>query len=357
MLSIYTTENIISAIFKDNENKYDAWYDFITKLRPNMKVLLDVDTDYEDNDYNPVYMFQKDYDIQVEPEFLEDVGDNSYIHQIERMEMQSVSDPFAIFILDVDEDTARKISEKYGVVCHALSVHPHSNPIFQEGIEKSIEKKEPRNGWHELLTGENTTPSNQMVIIDRYLFSDDSNGITTQDGLDNISEILKLALPQKLGVDFHVLIIFDATEMGKNPMTFNQLSTKLNGIKNSIKRPYNIILEVASISRDDFNYDETHNRRILSNYYIIRLEHSVKAFKSGRGLYSQTIWLDWAASKGVISHRTSDAPSRSLYKYAKETMTAIEQLKKKVGGTLYSHNGNCNLSISDIKHRICRLNN
>lgn len=355
MLSIYTTENIISAIFKDNENKYDAWYDFITKLRPNMKVLLDEGTDYEDNDYNPVYMFQKDYDIQVEPEFLEDVGGSSYIHQVERMELLSVSDPFAIFILDVDEDTAHKISEKYGVVCHALSAHPHSNPIFQEGIEKSIEKKEPRRGWHELLTGENTTPSNQMVIIDRYLFSDDSNGITTQDGLDNISEILELALPEKLGVDFHVLIIFDATEMGKNPLTFNQLSTKLNGIKNSIKRPYNIIIEVASISHDDFNYDETHNRRILSNYYIIRLEHSVKAFKFGRGLYSQTIWLDWAASKGVVSHRGSDAPSRSLYKYTKETMAAIEQLKKKVGGTLYSQNGNCNLLINDIRHRICNF--
>lgn len=356
MLSVYTTENIISAIFKDGENKYDAWYDFFTKLRPTMRVLLDENTDYDSNDYNPVFMFEKDYDIEVVPEYLEDVGKNSYISQIERMELNSVSDPFALFILDVDEETAQKISEKYGVVCHALSVHPHSNPIFQEGIEKSIDKKEPRKGWSELLTGDNTTPSNQIVIIDRYLFSDDSNGITTQDGLDNISEILEHALPQKLGVDFHVLIIFDATEMGKNPMSFNQLSTKLNGIKNSIKRPYNIIIEVASISHDDFNYDETHNRRILSNYYIIRVEHSLKAFKSGRGLYTQTMWLDWIASKGIISHKTSDAPSRSLRKYAKETIAAIEQLKKKVGGTLYSHNGNCNLLINDIKHRICNFN-
>lgn len=79
MLSIYTTENIVTSIFQDSDNKYDAWYDFITKLRPTMNVLLNEDTDYEDNDYNPVYMFEKDYDINVEPEFLDEVGENAYL--------------------------------------------------------------------------------------------------------------------------------------------------------------------------------------------------------------------------------------------------------------------------------------
>lgn len=264
MLSIYTTENIISTIFRDNENKYDAWYDFITKLRPTMKVLLDEDTDYDDNEYNPVFMFEKDYDIQVEPEYTDEVGENSYLSRIEKMELNGVADPFAIFILDIDEDTANRISEKYGVVCHALSSKTTSNPIFQEGIEKTVERQETRKGWMELLTGKNTTPSNHLIFIDRYLFSDDSNGITQQDGLDNVAEVLEMALPSKLGVDFHVLLIFDATEMGKN-MTFNQLSTKLNAIKKHIKRPYNIIIEALSINHSDFNYDETHNRRILSN--------------------------------------------------------------------------------------------
>lgn len=354
MLSIYTTEHIISAIYRDSDNRYDAWYDLITTLRPTMKILLGADTDYDDNDYNPVYMLQKDFDITVEPEYLDEVGENSYLDQVERMELVSVSDPFAVFILDIEEDTAKKITEKYGVICHALSAHPHTNPIFQEGIEKSIDKKEPRRGWSELFNGINTTPSNHLAIIDRYLFSDDSDGVTMQDGLDNVSEILNLALPQKLSVDFHVLIICDATVIDNDPKTFNQLSTKLNRIKNSIKRPYTITIEVVSINHSDFNYDETHNRRILSNYFIVRLDHSIKAFKAGRGIYTQTMWLDWAASKGIVSHKASDAPSKALYKYTRETVKAIEQLKKKVGGTLYSHNGNCNLSIMDIKHRICK---
>lgn len=351
MLSIYTTENIISTIFRDNENKYDAWYDFITKLRPTMKVLLDEDTDYDDNEYNPVFMFEKDYDIQVEPEYTDEVGENSYLSRIEKMELNGVADPFAIFILDVDEDTANRISENYGVVCHALSSKTTSNPIFQDGIEKTVERQETRKGWMELLTGKNTTPSNHLIFIDRYLFSDDSNGITQQDGLDNVAEVLEKALPSKLGVDFHVLLIFDATEMGKN-MTFNQLSTKLNAIKKHIKRPYNIIIEALSINHSDFNYDETHNRRILSNYYIIRVDRSLKAFRGSKGLYTQTMWLDWLASKGIISHKASDAPSKALLKYARETIKAIEQLKKKLGETPFSQNGNCNLTIQDIRHRL-----
>ena len=106
-----------------------------------------------------------------------------------------------------------------------------------------------------------------MIFIDRYLFSDDSNGILTQDGLDNVYEILNKALPEKLGVDFHVLLIFDATAMGKNPLTFEELSLKLEQLRKRIRRPFDIIIEAISINHSDFNYDETHNRRILSNYH------------------------------------------------------------------------------------------
>lgn len=351
MLSIYTTENIISAIFKDDQNKYDAWYDFIIKLRPAMKILLNIDSDYDINDYNPVYMFQKDYDIDVEPEYLEEVGEGSYLNQIINMTLSSVSDPFAVFLLDIDDDYAEQISEKYGVICHSISTNPLCCPLFQEGIEKSIDKDERRNGWKELFCEENTIPSNYLVFIDRYLFAD-SSVLTVQDALNNISEILDAALPDKLGVDFHILLIFDNTVATKNPITFNQISSKINGIKKRIKRPYNINIEVISINRSDYNYDETHNRRILSNYYIVRMDHSIKAFKDGRGAYTQTMWLDWIASKGVASHKSSDPPAKALYRYTKETIETIKQLQKKSEETPFSQNGNCNISIQNIKHRI-----
>lgn len=351
MVTIYTTEKIIATIFQDSDDKYQPWYDLIIKLKPRLKVLLSIGTDYGCNDYNPVYAFEKDYDIDVECEYLEGVRDNAYLSKVIKMELTSVSDPFAIFILDVSKEKAKQISEKYGVVCQTTALSPKSTPIFQESVEKNIDKNEMREGWKEIFTEENTIPSNFLVFIDRYMFSEDSNGITAQDGISNISEILDYSLPKELGVDYHILMVFDGTLVDKST-SFSSISSKLNKLKNQLNRPYHIIMEAVSIDRNDFNYDETHNRRILSNYYIVRTEHSIKAFRNGHGIYTQTIWLDWLASKGIVSHKLSDTPSKALYKYIKETKCAIEQLKKKCGETLFSQNGNCKVSIKEISHRM-----
>lgn len=40
MLAIYTTEDILTTIYQDQEHKYDGWYEFITKVRPSLNVLL-----------------------------------------------------------------------------------------------------------------------------------------------------------------------------------------------------------------------------------------------------------------------------------------------------------------------------
>lgn len=351
MLSVYTTEKIVTSIFKDSENKYDAWYDFITKLRPTMNVLLNEDTDYDDNDYNPVYMFQKDYDIEVEPEYLEEVGEQAFLTLVSTLTPDVINDSHAIFILDIDEDKAAEISQKYGVICHSFNTHPESNPIFQEGIEKNVEKKEKGRGWHELLVSDTVFPSNGLIFVDRYLFSKDSDGITGQDGIDNAYEVLDRILPMNLGVPYNVLFVFDASTLSvHNGVTFDTISTQLKNLKTRLKRPYDVIIETISIDHNDMNYDETHNRRILSNYFIVRVDRSLKAFRPTHSLYSQSIFLDWGASKGIIHSKRSDAPAKALFKYIREVKAAVNQLKKSVGQVPYSKNGTIG-SITDISHR------
>lgn len=355
MMALYTTEQIVSTIYRDNENKYDAWYYLITKLRPNMKILLDADTDYHENDYNPVYMFQKDYDIEVEPEYLEDVGANSDLAKIETMQFASIPDPCAIIILDVDQDTAKKISEKYGVICHSFNESPLTSPLFQEGIEKNVDNRETKRGWHELFPTGSVSPSNSLVFVDRYLFSKDSNGITSQDGIDNVYEILNHILPAQLGVDYHVLLVFDAstleTALGD---TFASISTKINGLKKRLNRPYPVLIETISLDHNDMNYEETHNRRILSNYFIVRADRSLKAFRSDQSLYSQSLWLDWAASKGIVVQKRSDAPAKALFKYLKEVRKAVIQLKRALGVVPFTQNGNGHIQIASMAHRLMK---
>lgn len=351
MLAIYTTESIVTSIYQDNDNTYDVWYNLITKLRPTMNILLNENTDYEDNDYNPVYMFEKDFDINVEPEFFDEVGENSYLSMVQSLVPNSIKSSQAIFILDITEEKAKEISEKYGVICHSFKSNPVSNPIFQESIEKNVEKKEKGRGWHELLSPETIYPSNSLIFVDRYLFSKDSEGITGQDGVDNAYEVLDKILPAKLGVDYHILFVFDASTLSSySGVDFKSISTQLHKLLKRLERPYNIVLETVSIDHNDLNYDETHNRRILSNYFIIRVDRSLKAFSSKYSLYSQSIFLDWVASKGVVHSMRSDAPVKALNKYIKEIRVAIDQLKKSTAPVPFTNNGK-SLPIQNITHR------
>lgn len=353
MLSVYTTENIISTIYKDNENKYDVWYDFITKIRPSMNVLLDEGSDYDDNDYNPVYIFEKDFDIDIKPEYIKSDSTETYISQVVSMRPNEISNPCAIFILNVDKKTADLISQKYGVICHSFDENPADCPIFQEGIEKSVDKNETGRGWFELFDNQSVSPSNSLVFVDRYLFAKDSGGITSQDGLDNVFDILDKLLPKKLDVDYHVLFAFDASTINTtNGDSFEQISTQLNRLTLRLNRPYRIIVETVSIDKNDFNYDETHNRRILSNYYIIRVDRSLKAFRQKKSLYSQSLWLDWCASKGIVRQKRSDAPAKALYKYLKEVRDAINQLKNSSGSVAFTQSGDKRVEISNIKQRL-----
>lgn len=352
MLSIYTTEDIISAIYKDGEDKYTAWYDLITKNRPNLKVLLDENTDYDTDDYNPVYMLKKDFDINVEPEYAEVVGESSYLASIANMQQKSVADPCAIFILNIDKETAKQISDKYGVICHSFNEPPIDCPLFQDGGEKCINKDEKCQGWQELIVENITIPSNSLIFIDRYLFSEDRNS-KIDDGIENITEILQKALPKDCGVEFHILFIFDASKIPDN-VTFQDISTKLNKIKKKLNKSYTIVIETLSVCKQNFKqgydylYEKTHNRRILSNYYIIRVEHSLKAFKDNKGLYTQTLWLDWAVSKGVVRQLRSDTPAKALYKTIKEIRTVVSKLEV----CPFSKNGNTKIPITDISHRL-----
>jgi hypothetical protein len=354
MLSIYTTEEIIASIYSDDDERHTPWFDFIARLRPDLNVLLLPDSDYDDNDYNPLYMLQRDYDLNVKPEHPTKPIDE-YISQIVNLKPVAINDPGAIYILDISPDEAERISNTYGIICHPFATPAKDCQLFQEGIELSVAAGEPNRSWQQLLD-QAVAPSNSLVFIDRYLFSNDSRGgITTTDGIDNVYQLLSRILPQRLGVDYHVLLIFDATTLrAKNGESFQSVSTQLNRLKNKLARPYRIVIETISITRNNFNYDETHNRRVISNYFTIRVEHSLKAFRGNRSLYSQSLWFDWVASKGIVCQRRSDPPGIDHRKLIIEAQRAVEYLKKAPTTTAYAQNGDPNYPITRLIHRIIK---
>ena len=355
MTTLYTTEEILSSIYLDNEENGRVWRELIRKLKPILRIIVRNESDYVENESSLIFSFAKDYDIQPESECVEEGDGNAILKHIVDTHKSELSDTNSIILLDISTEEAKSITNTYGIICHPFAVASIENPLFQEGIEKSVDKDEQHIGWQGLFCDDCEIPSNSLIFVDRYLFSKEG-WITSQDGIDNVYEILNIVLPKSLGVDYHILIIFDATTLkSTDGDTFQRISKRINTLKRRLSRPYNIIIEMLSLDRNTLysnDYNATHNRRILSNYFILRVDRSLKAFRENHSLYSQSLWLDWSASKGIVRQTKSDLPAKELRKYINDIKKAVRQLKTVKGEILFSQNGNSHVTLGNISNRL-----
>lgn len=360
MISIYSTQEIISSIYHNDERRYSAWLELIIKLRPNLKLWFDTEIN-NFNEYNPVIDLSKSFDIGIEI-----IGEYSeFINKIANKDVNLnnvvLIDAQAIYLLDIDKKTAKFISDRYGIICHSIKDDPIECPLFQEGIEKNYDKGEYQKEWKDILINKVTYPCNSLIFNDRYLFAFETSDKNNEIAIDNVYDILNNILPENLSTEFHILIIFDASKLTKpinednNIEKFKKISTKINSLKKKLNRPYPIVIETVSLDSNTLNYQETHNRRVLSNYFILRAEHSLKAFQSKKVLYTQSLLLDWIASKGILTQVNSDIPAKSLKTYIKNLSKSIQQLKKDQGNILFTQNGNPKISIKEIRNRLIEL--
>lgn len=348
MLSLYTTENVLTEIYlSQDEDDLSIWYSFITKdnLCSELYVKFNVDTDYEDNTENPVFSLAHNQNIPV--------NNLTFLSQVINLTIKEINNPFAVFLLDISPELAKKISSKYGVICHSLQKDPKSNPLFIESLDINILQNKKGKDWNYLLSPDSVLPSNSVIVVDRYLFANKGT-YGESEGLENIYNILNNLLPYTLEIEYHVLIVFDFTKNDtRSESTFSKIATKINKLKQKLNREYSIMIETMSIDSNNGFYSDTHNRRIVSNYFIIRADHSLKAFKNSIGTCTQVISFDWAASKGIISSKRSDLPAKSLFSVIEGIKNAIDQYKesKDPDKVDFSQNGR-SIPIKYIKNRL-----
>ena len=356
MATLYTTEDILSNIYLDNENKGRGWLELIRKLKPTLRIIVTNGSDYAENESNLINLIAKDFDIIPNHECVDETDGSAILKHIVETHKSELSDTNSIILLDISTEEAKNISDTYGIVCQPFEEDINNNPLFQEGIEKNVYKDEHPKGWQDIFCSDCDIPSNSLIFVDRYLFSKEGS-ITSQDGIENVYDILNSVLPKSLGVDYHILIVFDASTLNSNDGdTFQRISTHLNKLKERLRRTrkYNIIIETLSLDRNTPHYNETHNRRILSNYFILRVDRSLKAFRESHSLYSQSLWLDWSASKGIVHQINSDLPDKELRQYLSKIRKAIKQLKSVKGAVLFSQNGNPKIPLENIHNRLVK---
>ena len=325
MLNIYTTEEKLVEITLEGSD----WLNIINKLH---KVTICNDSAEEEWDItNEVLLslHRAQTILDVDNELIKDINnDPSHVREL--------SNP--IYILDMNEKEAQAIAEKYGVI-FLPSVHTPEPVVAKNGWDIDTSDSEIPNNWEYFLNGIET-PFHALAIVDRYFFSSQV-GETFADAISNLRGILNTLLPDK-GKPVHnmtVSIIFDETKADAG-YDMAKIATEVNKVKKSLvnKAPFN--MELFAVNSNCYRYEDTHDRFIISNYFVISASHKLKAYRptddDGDSLCNQILTFNYLYSKGLAEGDRSSAPVKTQDRVISALCEALHTSKKEI---TYAVNG------------------
>ena len=298
---------------------------------------------------------------------------NFFINQIKKDGRTILYDTNAVYFLDLPQNELEVIQKDYGVICQDNNVDDVK--ILRKGYGKSFPHRNG-NSWSLFPLGRDI-PSNCLIIQDRYFFSKES-GENIYDSFNNLENILSNFLPSSLGKETHyqITIIFDDDSLlykdskGKDPkyevikgddgtmndVTFDYITKRINKLRQKLSKKfgYHIDIEIWGINKGCYGYKynfnktnspTTHNRRIISNYFMLKAEHKLKAFRNEKSLASQEIRctlhytdgldFDKDIDPSVWMHEDWIAQFKDVLNYAEENTTVRESYKYALNGKIY----------------------
>lgn len=321
MFTLYTTEDKLTELCLEGEE----WFDII-RNQPTIYVCNESDNDEWDvTNATLMALHRSGTSIEVDNELLEEIKeDNSKVLELVN----------PAYILDFKAEDAKSIEEKYGVIFLPTSNTPR--PVLaKRGWDIDTADNSKPNTWEFFLKG-NKVNFNSLVIVDRYFFSSQT-GETFEDSLFNLRMILNSLLPAKNMHKFTVSIIFDES---KSDFGMQELATKVNKVKKNIIGKTPFTLELISIDSNCYMYEETHDRFIISNYFVINASHKIKAFNAQqKSLCAQKLTFDYLYSKGIEEDDISSTPEVSQDRVLKALCDTVHTSKSEIQ---YAANGQVN---------------
>jgi hypothetical protein len=276
-----------------------------------------------------------------------------------------------VFLMDIDPQEARRIQEQYGVICQSIAAMDDS--ILTSVAPDHFELEYGENGydWKRVLKGLSipTFPSNCLIINDRYLFTDDDILGEKVPGYDNVVSLLDALLPKKFNENpqgpeyfpYQVLIIYQPdTNSRLTPAEikerFDKLATKINKIR---LRTYHISFELIGLNGANKNsfFQNSHNRRIYSNYFTISCDHQIAAFCRSKSRCSQSIEILKHFSK--LDKDGSDQPVKGHNAFVGKLSESISDWMRHVNYEAtyrVAKNGNYRLTIHHLENRLVAPN-
>ncbi len=329
MFHIYIDKDTLADIYvseKDkDENNQNVWYKILKKQSYiyvnndcNIKndyaeeiFNLESQENYDKKALRELYKlqqladFQQGYNVDIKKSLLVDM-DN-----IETTPAIVHNDPCAIYLLKIDKQKAKKIQQDYGVICQSIDALDESF-LTKGNIDMSPRKGEKEYGWNKVLNILKYFPSNALLINDRNLFSNESRDSSSgkpgnKAGIENLYEILENIIPKRFCGEYHVFVCFDSCSL--KYVSADYICKQIFMLKKRLNRRNTIVFEILVIhGKNSYRYEITHNRRILTNYFIITAEHQLKAFNESKCLCSQHITGNKLYSFGLYDY--NDAPEK-----------------------------------------------
>lgn len=276
--------------------------------------------------------------------------------------------PFGMFILDIEPVQALKMQNENGVIC--MSSKSIDDTILTDvSPNYKFYEKDEDGAWDSVLKGVSNTvlPSNAVIIIDNYLFANDGkkqigtpHEYIDSSGMKNVQAILDCIIPRKLSIDYHVLLVCEWDSI-KNGLTFKDITTQLNKLKKELKKTrdseINITCEMIAAKEGSQYVSLAHNRRIISNYFIIELLHKVNAFSdTGKSNCEQSITINRLYSQGL--EEGSDVPAKThrivmnnYKRFISDWTRAIQIDGRDITDYVFGQNGQ-EKSITELKNRL-----
>lgn len=292
MISIFTTKENLESICLDE--KKQPWLNILFKLKQVFVDDADIFMDDVDPENDPFYILDE-MQVNIDPskkDFINDIPENPAL---------VLSQPSSIYLLNISPAKAFQIQKDYGVICQSTNNLNHT-PLSQPHISTELLEDEIDKSWKKIIARFMNLPSNSLIIIDAHLFDEDrfdnaKNCYDTghQDGLNNISEIINCMLPQTFKGVYHIGVLItdmDKAEAGgrsRSNLTNEQIALAINRLKKGFNRDYAINIEVVFIDPADDGHKLIHNRRVISNYFMLTADYKLAAFRNGKSKCDQTI--------------------------------------------------------------------
>lgn len=313
MFHVFTTAAIIDRFVESFGNHECDWLDILS-LQTDIYYSGRSDN-WEEDPEDPWFIVS-----QAGPDFI----DNSdYIDAIKEHPERVLEHPDSAFILDIDEDTAKHIEQDYGVIClpaskvNSLCKVSKREQTWILCTGDSSDSDQPiRHNWGDILGKDMCRyPSNAMIMVDRNFFGEYNKYTNEFVCVEGLKDLLNTVSPKSLKCEYQVLIVYEQglhyiqrnvnLESEEDFISYNEkhIADYLANI-----REYPILVKLLAVAPsrgikdEDYKshkdlFNRTHNRRSVTNYYILKADYSLAPFyNTGRVRAEQDIHQEFIYS-------------------------------------------------------------